>query len=95
MRDPVVAADGFTYEQRLMEELIVKQLFRNSPEVLSPTTNEALANPNLISNSTLRTLINEHVDAAILSMRGGDRDHERGRVETKKQLQTAQNDLDK
>jgi len=23
MRDPVVAADGFTYERRLMEELIV------------------------------------------------------------------------
>jgi len=93
MRDPVVAADGYTYERGLMEELIAKQSFGDRCDVLSPQTNEALAHLNLISNTTLRTLIKEHVDAATHSMRGGDRDHQRDRVETKRQLQTAQNDL--
>ena len=62
-------------------------------EVRSPTTNLALANRDLVPNTTLRTVINEHVEVATRSIREDPTDDASDQEETKRQLQTSRNDL--
>lgn len=53
MEDPVVAADGFSYES-----VAIQQWFDNGHDT-SPMTNLQLAHNNLIPNQTLRSVIQE------------------------------------
>jgi len=54
--DPVVAADGNTYERKAIEEW-----FKKSGEApRSPMTNEPLPNTNLIPNHFVRSIIPDH-----------------------------------
>ena len=62
-------------------------------EVRSPTTNLALANRDLVPNTTLRTVINECVEVATRSIQEDPTDDASDHEETKRQLQTSQNDL--
>ena len=55
MVDPVVAADGFTYEREAIERWLENH---NS----SPTTNAALAHTGLTSNQTVRSLVRSFLD---------------------------------
>lgn len=50
MQDPVVAADGYSYERTAIKEWILKK------KLISPKTGEALKSPALITNHTLRAL---------------------------------------
>lgn len=62
MQDPVIAADGFTYERLAIDTWIKTQL-RKGKVVLSPMTNEPLAHYDLKPNKTLKSAIgtyNEH-----------------------------------
>ena len=59
----------------------------------SPMTNIALANRDLVPNTTLRTVINELVEAATRSILEDVTDDARDQKETRRQLQTTQNDL--
>ncbi len=52
MQDPVIAADGISYERSAIEDW-----FRDHKK--SPMTNLDLQNKNLISNITLRNLIHK------------------------------------
>ncbi|KAK7247679.1 ubiquitin-protein transferase, partial [Aureococcus anophagefferens] len=51
MQDPVIAADGHTYERRAIEAWFERAQ-------TSPTTNEPLPHVNLIPNHTIRSMIN-------------------------------------
>ena len=59
MKDPVVAADGYTYERASIEEWI-RQAGGRTPK--SPSTNLPLANTSLTPNRTLKSAIFEAVD---------------------------------
>jgi hypothetical protein len=52
LRDPVVAADGITYERRAITEWL-------ATHDTSPMTNITLANRELHPNNLVRTLIEE------------------------------------
>ena len=56
MRDPVAAADGFTYERTNIEQWL-------RGHGTSPMTNKALPGRNLVPNTTLRSLIMEFPEA--------------------------------
>ncbi|CAG0898677.1 unnamed protein product [Darwinula stevensoni] len=58
MMDPVVAADGFSYERGAIQEW-----FSRSPT--SPLTNERVIHTMLIPNRTLRVLIKRHLASII------------------------------
>ena len=63
MADPVVAADGHTYEREAIEQWLQHQQAHGKP-LTSPKTNEPLAHSHLIPNHQLRALIREaHPDA--------------------------------
>ncbi|CAK8697417.1 unnamed protein product [Clavelina lepadiformis] len=53
MSNPVIAADGFTYERRMIEAWFLKG------NVTSPLSNKQLTNKKLTPNQTLRSLIEE------------------------------------
>lgn len=53
MQDPVVAADGFTYEAEALRGWL------DSGHDTSPMTNLALSNTNLVPNHALRSAIQE------------------------------------
>lgn len=57
MTDPVLAADGFTYERSAIE----KWLFggKKGAPVTSPMTGEALESKKLLQNLTLRSMIRD------------------------------------
>jgi hypothetical protein len=55
MADPVVAADGFTYERSAIETWL-----RN--HATSPKTNVQMADNNLVANTTLKVMIQDHMD---------------------------------
>jgi len=59
MSDPVIAADGFTYEREAIE-----QWFRS--QNTSPQTNLELPNTHLIPNHSLRSIIMQRVQARIV-----------------------------
>ena len=58
MADPVVAADGHTYEREAIEQWLRHQQAHDKP-LTSPKTNEPLAHPHLTPCHQLRALINE------------------------------------
>lgn len=62
LRDPVVAADGHTYERTDMEGHITWQKEHGS-EVRSPKTNERLKHLHLTPNHTMRATIADAIDA--------------------------------
>ena len=51
LTDPVVAADGYTYEKSAIED------YFNSGKTASPITGEELTDKSLIPNKTLKSLI--------------------------------------
>jgi len=59
MKDPVMAADGFTYERKSIENWLRKDRLP-----LSPMTNKVLANKSLVPNQTLKSMIVQHLDRA-------------------------------
>lgn len=60
LTDPVIAADGFTYERSAIEEWL------SSGKVTSPSTNEPLLNQSLVSNHQVRKQL-ENLSIADLS----------------------------
>jgi len=60
--DPVVAADGNTYERIEIERHF------NSVNNRSPMTNAELPNINLIPNTAIKTIINNIIDMGVLDM---------------------------
>ena len=56
MVDPVIMADGFSYERSAIEDWL-------RTHNTSPKTNEVLLHKNLIPNLTLRAAINDWNDA--------------------------------
>ena len=73
MKDPVVAADGHTYERKQIETWFASWGFSDLP-VKSPKTNLPLEHTMLIPNHALRIVIQDAVDKTIASMRPGERD---------------------
>lgn len=65
MRDPVIVADGHTYERIQIE----KWIRRESPGVKSPKTNEPLPNTTLLPNHTLKSSIEEAIEDQVSEMR--------------------------
>ena len=61
MGDPVVAADGYTYERASIEEWIRREQ-AGGRTARSPSTNLPLANTSLTPNRTLKSMICEAVD---------------------------------
>uniref|UniRef100_F6VAM8 WD repeat, SAM and U-box domain-containing protein 1 n=1 Tax=Ciona intestinalis TaxID=7719 RepID=F6VAM8_CIOIN len=57
MTDPVLAADGFTYERASIEKWFAKG------SKLSPMTNKALVNRNLFPNQTVKSLIAQFIES--------------------------------
>ena len=58
MRDPVVTADGQTYERAAIERWLECQQSRQLPST-SPLTGEPLEHTTLVPNIALRGLIHE------------------------------------
>ena len=58
MRDPVVTADGQTYEREAIERWLAKQRMRQLP-CTSPLTGEPLKDTKLVPNVVLRGLIRQ------------------------------------
>ena len=56
MEDPVVAADGHTYERSAIEEWLARSL-KHSMKPISPKTNQELSSMTLVPNIALRNLI--------------------------------------
>jgi hypothetical protein len=68
LRDPVVAADGHTYERDKIEAWFASRQFADCP-VKSPMTNIQLNDTTLIPNHALKSVIHDAVDNKIASMR--------------------------
>ena len=62
MTDPVVCADGLTYQREHIEEWL-------RCNDTSPLTNVRLANKRLIPNHTLKALITDHLQLLALRAR--------------------------
>ena len=58
MNNPVIAADGFTYEKKDIEEWFRKK----TPPILSPKTGEELDHLRLTPNHALKALIRDHLE---------------------------------
>ena len=65
MRDPVVTADGQTYEREAIERWILNQQRRGLPNT-SPLTGEPLESTHLVPNVLLRGLIRELLETGEL-----------------------------
>ena len=65
MRDPVIAADGHTYERAQIEQWIRVR----GDGAVSPKTGFPLAHSNLVPNHTVKSLINSAVEAKLSEMR--------------------------
>jgi hypothetical protein len=72
MKDPVVAADGHTYERSKIEAWFQSPQFANLP-VKSPMTNMQLDDTVLIRNHALKSVIQSAVDKKIASMLARER----------------------
>ena len=68
MRDPVVAADGHTYERGSIEEWIQRQ----GADARSPKTNAKLAHTMLTPNHTLKASIDEAIEHAMCADQDND-----------------------
>ena len=62
MVDPVITADGTTYEREAIESWIAKKQGLGHA-VVSPLTNEALSSSNLVPNLIVRTMVLEFAEA--------------------------------
>lgn len=62
MQDPVVAADGYTYDRSCIVEWFAKS---SGGVVRSPSTNLALDSTNLTPNRSLKSAIQEAVDREV------------------------------
>ncbi|XP_076437330.1 WD repeat, SAM and U-box domain-containing protein 1-like [Babylonia areolata] len=58
MRDPVIAADGYTYDRRAIQQWL------ESGKDRSPMTNAVLSHKHLTPNHTLKMLIHKHLEQA-------------------------------
>jgi hypothetical protein len=65
MREPVMAADGHTYERVRIEEWIR----RKGDSAKSPKTNERLAHTMLNKNHTLKASIDEAIENVMRELR--------------------------
>jgi hypothetical protein len=72
MKDPVVAADGHTYERKQIEAWFASPQFSDLP-VKSPKTNVPLEHTMLIPNHALKSVSLDAVDKTIASMRPRER----------------------
>ena len=72
MNDPVVAADGHTYERKQIEAWFASPQFSDLP-VKSPKTNVPLKHTMLIPNHALKSVSLDAVDKTIASMRPRER----------------------
>jgi len=72
LKDPVVAADGHTYERDKIEAWFASPQFAGRP-VKSPMTNIQLDDTKLIPNHALKSVIRDAVDNKIASMRARER----------------------
>ena len=76
MREPVMAADGHTYERTE----ILKWIQRKGASVTSPKTNQILEDTRLTLNHALKASIDEAIEMAMRELRAstqnGDRDGE-------------------
>jgi hypothetical protein len=68
MLDPVVAADGHTYERSAIE----KHMEAAGEEATSPLTGEKLASHDLVINWTMRKDIDDAVDKALAQLASGE-----------------------
>jgi len=68
MFDPVVAADGHTYERSAIE----KHMEAAGEEATSPLTGEKLASHDLVINWTMRKDIDDAVDKALAQLASGE-----------------------
>ncbi len=60
MKDPVIAADGVTYEREYIQEWFIQQknsFGRNNADVISPLTGKTMVHTNLTPNIKLRQAI--------------------------------------
>jgi len=71
MRDPVIAADGHTYERSAITKWFASRA-QGAPES-SPKTALPMANTTLIENFTLKSAIDEAVDQELLCLDAGPR----------------------
>jgi len=70
MRNPVLAADGQTYDRRNIEEWFS----RNAGKTLkSPMTNQELTKTDLYPNHSLKSMIEEAVDAKVAEITARER----------------------
>lgn len=60
MKDPVLAADGNSYENKAITEWL------RSGKATSPVTGEPFSSDRLLPNYTLRSMISSMVDAGLL-----------------------------
>mmetsp|Transcript_629 Transcript_629/g.1475 ORF Transcript_629/g.1475 Transcript_629/m.1475 type:complete len:87 (+) Transcript_629:405-665(+) len=58
MTDPVVAADGHTYERSAIEHVFAQS--PGSGEVLSPVTKKALAHRHLVPNAAVQEMASRY-----------------------------------
>ena len=69
-RDPVVAADGHTYEREAIEQWIRRR-------ARSPVTNLPLASRDLVPNINMKKLVADFVEAAAAAARAARADEAR------------------
>ena len=60
MRDPVVCADGYSYERAAIEEWLAKHSS-------SPVTNEPLPHKLVIPNHSVRDVVQEYASRAMVA----------------------------
>ena len=70
MADPVIAADGYSYERSNIEGWI-RSMKRNGLLFRSPITDEPFEHINLIPNQNLRVLINNYRRSVAMGGAGG------------------------
>ena len=79
MEDPVIAADGFSYERWWIEQWIQSRQSSSQP-VTSPKTNTELSHIHLTPNLTLRGAIRDYLDRQRTSQSGSGRTTQEARA---------------
>lgn len=71
MEDPVIAADGNTYERKAIE-MYISQQGRGGGGWRSPLTNAVVESTVLVPNHALRSAIMEHRERVAAALQRGD-----------------------